>query len=427
MTNAHRSQQALASPMSRITTDCDVLTLKNQRKTVLITGAKSQLAQELLTTWRYFLRLQQQDEAHLSRVHSPSVNSTPIDLATGGEPHWQLIMLDRAALDITQDAQIAIAFAQYRPDWVINCAAYNQVDRAEQEQDAAYRVNAHGPELLAKHCAEIGARLLHISSDYVFSGKAFNAEVLSRKAFGDEESRGNNNPCASRYFATNYSADIHLNCTANLNNKPLWGYQELDVAAPQSVYGMSKLLGEQAVFRHLGTNATVIRTAWLYAHAGHNFVNTMQRLMQTSTKIEVVDNELGSPTWAYALAKVIWLVIGAGLSGTYHYAAQGHCTWHEFACEIQHQALTLGRLSKPCDIVPTTAQAYALNALASGRILAPRPRYSVLSSTQLHTHLMQYYASQPFAQRSFEVDRLWQDWRQQLALMFQQGLLSDTN
>lgn len=384
------------------------MTLKHQSKTVLITGANSQLAQALQTRWTYFLAIQQQVELSLSGVHSLDIDASNINLAVGTEkPRWQLIMLDRAALDITQDAQIATAFAQYHPDWVINCAAYNQVDNAEQQQDTAYSINALGPELLAKHCAKHGARLLHISSDYVFRGDEFR--------------------CSDGRHEYVYSDDVSFEHTAIRCCKPKKGYQESDIAAPKSVYGLSKQQGEQAVFRHLGLNATVIRTAWLYARTGHNFVNTMQKLMQTSTRIEVVNNELGSPTWASALAKVCWLVIGAELGGVYHYAAQDHCSWYEFACEIQYQASTLGRLSPSCEIVPITAQTYAAKALASGRVLASRPRYSVLDSTHLYTQLMQYYAQYPFAISSIDVAELWQDWRGQLAMMFQQDLLLDTN
>ncbi|MGL5390491.1 MAG: SDR family oxidoreductase [Shewanella sp.] len=202
-------------------------------------------------------------------------------------------------------------------------------------------------------------------------------------------------------------------------------YRETDVTAPLSAYGKSKLAGEQAVFEHLGEEALVIRTAWLFGVDGHNFVNTMLRLMQSQGSLNLIADQWGSPTWSDALAQAIWQLLARRAHGLYHYAAHGQCSWYEFAGEIQRQAMALGLLPaqillcdfKACELKPCSAQAYAEQALMAGSVLAPRPNYSALCSDKLRTAL-----TPPLAADEAHWDILWQDWRQQLRAMLEQTL-----
>lgn len=353
----------------------------NIPQVVLITGAKSQLAQALLRI-----------AADIGELALDSNANTSIPL--------ELYALSRSQLDITDAANIAAVFDQYRPSWVINCAAYNAVDAAEHDAIEAHRVNALGPELLAQQCLLSGARLLHVSSDYVFGGQAV-CEIAhaAERAVGDAKESG---------VEQHQNPDLAPNSNPNHLPRP---FVELDAPNPLSAYGTSKLLGEQKVVAVLGEDATIVRTSWLYGQDGHNFVNTMLNLMRTQPSLQVIVDQIGGPTWSDSLAKVIWQLVMQQCSGVFHYSAQGQCSWYEFACEIQRQAIALNLLSLPVGILPITSADYAKQALNRGISLAKRPSYSVLNSGKLRSTLVTHNAL--LMPEQIE----WQDWRQQLNRM----------
>ncbi|BFL83158.1 dTDP-4-dehydrorhamnose reductase [Shewanella baltica] len=359
----------------------------NTPQVVIITGAKSQLAQALLRV-----------AADIGELALNSITSE-----NTGAP-LKLYALSRSQLDITDAANIAVVFDQYRPSWVINCAAYNAVDAAEHDAIEANRVNALGPELLAQQCLLSGARLLHVSSDYVFGGQAV-CEIAhaAERAIGDARESG---------VKHHQNPDLDLNLNPNPNQVHLpRPFVELDAPEPLSAYGKSKLLGEQKVLAVLGERATIVRTSWLYGQDGHNFVKTMLNLMRTLPSLQVIVDQIGCPTWSDALAKVIWQLVMQQRSGVFHYSAQGQCSWYEFACEIQRQALALNLLSQPVVIQPITSADYAKQALNRGVNLAKRPSYSVLNSGKLRSTLVTLNAL--LMPEQIE----WQDWRQQLNRM----------
>ncbi|MGE6452898.1 SDR family oxidoreductase [Shewanella baltica] len=352
---------------------------------VLITGAKSQLAQALLRIAANIGEL-----ALNSNANTSTNTSIPLELYA----------LSRSQLDITDAVNIAAVFDQYRPSWVINCAAYNAVDAAEHDAIEANRVNALGPELLAQQCLLSGARLLHVSSDYVFGGQAVCeiAHAAERVV------------CDARESGVEQHQNPDLAPNSNPNHLPR-PFVELDAPEPLSTYGKSKLLGELKVVAVLGDGATIVRTSWLYGQNGHNFVNTMLNLMRTQPSLQVIVDQIGCPTWSDSLAKVIWQLVMQQRSGVFHYSAQGQCSWYEFACEIQRQALALNLLSLPVGILPITSADYTKQALNRGISLAKRPSYSVLSSGKLRSTLVTLNAL--LMPEQIE----WQDWRQQLNRM----------
>lgn len=364
-----------------------IATDANTPQVVLITGAKSQLAEALLRVAA--------DIGELALNSSTSANTSANIVAP-----LKLYALSRSQLDITDAANIAAVFAQYRPSWVINCAAYNAVDAAEHDAIEAHRVNALGPELLAQQCLLSGARLLHVSSDYVFGGQAVcDSAHAAERAIGDAKESG---------VEQHQNPDLAPNSNPNHLPRP---FVELDAPEPLSAYGKSKLLGEQKVLAVLGERATIVRTSWLYGQDGHNFVKTMLNLMRTQPSLQVIVDQIGCPTWSDALAKVIWQLVVQQYSGVFHYSAQGQCSWYEFACEIQRQAIALHLLSQPMVIQPITSADYAKQALNRGISLAKRPSYSVLNSGKLRSTL----ATNNVLSMPEQIE--WQDWRQQLNCM----------
>jgi dTDP-4-dehydrorhamnose reductase/4-ketoreductase len=231
--------------------------------------------------------------------------------------------LDRAALDITDPDAVRRAFAAHRPDVVVNCAAYTAVDDAETDEARALRINGDGPRLLARACADRGARLVHISTDYVFDGEA---------------------------RATPYPED----------HPP----------APRTAYGRTKLAGERAVLEELPGAAAVVRTAWLYGAHGRSFVRTMLELEARRDTLDVVDDQRGQPTWTADVATRI-ADLGTALSrdegahGIFHATSSGEASWHELAREV---FLLIG--ADPTRVRPTTSAAFPRPA--------PRPAYSAL-------------------------------------------------
>ncbi|MCT7355581.1 dTDP-4-dehydrorhamnose reductase [Streptomyces sp. 15-116A] len=230
--------------------------------------------------------------------------------------------LDRAALDITSADAIDRALAEHGPELVVNCAAYTAVDDAETDEETATRINADGPRLLARACARHGARLLHVSTDYVFSGEA--------------------------------------------RTTP---YPEDHPTAPRTAYGRSKLAGEQAVLEELPGASAVVRTAWLYGVHGSNFVRTMIGLESRRPTVDVVDDQRGQPTWSADVATRIADLgprLGDGTHGIFHATNSGEATWYDLAREIFH---LLG--TDPDRVRPTTTAAFPRPA--------SRPAYSALA------------------------------------------------
>ena len=202
----------------------------------------------------------------------------------GGYPHHTFVFTDLPEGDIADLSAMAALFDAAAPEAVVNCAAYTAVDRAESEPEAAERVNCRGAQVLANLALERRAKLVHISTDYVF----------------DDTGR-----------------------------RPL---RESDPTGPQGIYGVTKLAGERAV-QASGCDAAVIRTAWLYSEFGNNFVKTMLRLAKEGKSIRVVSDQTGSPTYAENLAHAVLKVIEHGITGfnLYHYADDGAVSWYEFA------------------------------------------------------------------------------------------------
>ncbi|MDH1471077.1 sugar nucleotide-binding protein [Shewanella sp. GD03713] len=355
--------------------------------TVLLTAADSQLAKALLRT---LAKAAYRLDGRVFRVHA----------------------LSHAQLDIGDKQSVAAAFAHFNPEWVINCAAYNAVDRAETAADEAYRVNSLGPELLASECALTGARLVHISSDYVFSGEPAKASELALNQNGITR---------SGLIESGLTESGLIESGLTESGLIEGGLTENATPAPLSVYGQSKLAGEQAVLRILAERAIVIRTAWLYGVDGHNFVKTMLRLMATipdGQPLTVINDQIGSPTWVDALAHLIWQLIASPLnvgcgSGLFHYAGQGQCSWYEFALEIQRQALALKLLDKAVPISAIDSLSYAAKALEKGNKLAARPSYSALNSGRVRQCLTGQNST------STHSPELWRDWRWQLKVMLE--------
>jgi dTDP-4-dehydrorhamnose reductase len=230
-----------------------------------------------------------------------------------------------AELDIA-DAQAVQRFCeQFGPDWIINAAAYTAVDRAESEVQRAHDVNAGAVRHLAQAADAQDARLLQVSTDFVFDGA---------------------------------------------QGRP---YRTSDATNPLSVYASSKLEGEQIAAEMLGSRALIVRTSWLYAAKGHNFVRTMLRLMQERDSLGVVADQVGTPTSASGLAEALWEMLAAGLDGTYHWTDAGVASWYDFALAIRDEALSLGLLERAVPVAPLTTADYPTPA--------QRPSYSVLDKS----------------------------------------------
>lgn len=230
----------------------------------------------------------------------------------------EVVALPRGELDIADLDAVREVVRMHRPDLIINAAAYNRVDDAEADDTAAYRGNALGPRNLALASADIGIPLLHVSTDYVFDGRA---------------------------------------------TRP---YHEFDRPDPQSAYGRSKLAGEQAV-RALNPRHYLVRTAWVYDAQGGNFPRTILSLA-ARPEVRVVDDQTGSPTYAPHLAAAIARLIPSAAFGTYHFAGQGAVTWYGLTRKLYE----LRGIATP--VVPVTTAEFPRPA--------QRPRYSVLTTLQ---------------------------------------------
>ena len=221
-------------------------------------------------------------------------------------------------------------------DWIINCAAYTAVDKAEEDVEMAQKLNALGPKNIATLCKNIGAKMIHISTDYVFDGTA---------------------------------------------SEP---YTEEILYKPLGVYGVTKADGEKEVLSILPEDSYILRTAWLYGYYGKNFVFTMINLMNTKDKISVVNDQFGTPTNTQNLANVICNLINKSTSenipsGVYHCTDLGQTNWYEFAKEIHHFGIKYGKITGNCVVNPCTTEEYPVKA--------KRPAYSVLSKDKLMKNL----------------------------------------
>jgi dTDP-4-dehydrorhamnose reductase len=245
-----------------------------------------------------------------------------ISAAPAGE---QLQAVGHAELDIGDAHAVDTFVGGARPDIIVNAAAYTAVDRAESESEAAHRVNAQGPANLARAAARAGARLLHLSTDFVFDGQS---------------------------------------------SIP---YRPLDPTNPLGVYGASKLAGERAVIDLLPEHSVILRTAWVYDATGNNFVRTMLRLMRERGTVRVVADQIGTPTSAPSIAEVIWALVAApSIVGVFHWTDSGVASWYDFAVAIAEESVH-ARGGAPATVVPIGTADYPTPAR--------RPRFSVLDKS----------------------------------------------
>lgn len=236
---------------------------------------------------------------------------------------WEAIALGRGAIDLSRSETIAPAIRDAAADLVINTAAYTAVDKAESEPEVASQVNGVAPGQIAAAARDAGARLIHISTDFVFDGS---------------------------------------------KSTP---YRPADETNPLSVYGATKLAGELAVAK-ADPAALILRTSWVYAAQGGNFVHTMLRLMREREQVRVVADQIGTPTSAASLAKAIWSLAQGHSSDIYHFTDAGVASWYDFAVAIEEEARALELLSAPVAVVPITTADYPTPAR--------RPGFSVLDS-----------------------------------------------
>ncbi|MAR90260.1 MAG: dTDP-4-dehydrorhamnose reductase [Pseudomonadales bacterium] len=237
--------------------------------------------------------------------------------------------LSRSALDITSD-DLNSQLQAHRPDWVVNTAAYTAVDKAESEASLADHANHIAVGMLAAACKELGSRLLHLSTDFVFSGSG-------------------NIP---------YAVDAECD--------------------PENIYGKTKHQGEQAALAAHPAGVCIVRTAWLYSASGNNFVRTMLRLMQERDSLGIVMDQIGSPTSTSTLATCIRELIKQSETGIFHWTDAGTASWYDFAVAIYEEAQAAGILSRPVSITPIRSEQFPTPAA--------RPHYSVLDISKTYSH-----------------------------------------
>lgn len=237
-------------------------------------------------------------------------------------PQFDFIFLSREDLPIHHFEMVRLYFQTYHPQCLINCAAYTAVDRAEQEKDLAFQVNGEAVGVLAAICKEHHCKFIHISTDYVFDGTA----------------------------TVPYKEDSPTN--------------------PQSVYGASKLEGEKQALQ-FNPDSIIIRTSWVYSEFGKNFVKTMLKLLSEKDEINVVDDQVGSPTYAADLAEVILQIISSGnwQPGIYHFSNEGIISWYDFSLVIKEFS------NSNCKVNPIPTAEYPTPA--------KRPAYSVLDNSRI--------------------------------------------
>lgn len=271
---------------------------------ILITGSNGQLGNELQ-------KIVATGKAEIGAVSEEIKNA-------------EVFAMDVDTLDITNLEQVKKVLNEVKPDVVINCAAATNVDGCEANQDLAFKINSLGPRNLAMVAEELGAKIVQVSTDYVFSG---------------------------------------------VGETPL---KESDLVAPVSVYGKTKLLGEEFV-REFSSKYYIVRTAWLYGYVGHNFVYTMMKLGKDRDTLSVVNDQLGNPTHANDLAYHILKLIQTEEYGVYHCTGKGECSWYDFASEIMKLS------GRNCTVNPCTSEEYKSMYPNS----ADRPAYSSLDNMML--------------------------------------------
>lgn len=249
-------------------------------------------------------------------------------------PHGaKILAVTRNELDIVDLAGVQRLVSDFKPDLIINAAAYTLVDKAESDVTAAEQGNILGPRNLAQAAAaQQATRLIHVSTDFVFDGS----------------------------HANPYAPDA--------------------ATAPLGVYGQTKLAGEQAVRELLAERAVIVRTAWVYDAVGKNFLRTMLRLMKERGAVRVVADQVGTPTSAQSLAQVLWgFAAYPELSGTFHWTDAGVASWYNFAVAIAEEAVVLGLLESLPKVEPIATHEYPTPAR--------RPAYSVLDKTATYAAL----------------------------------------
>jgi len=237
----------------------------------------------------------------------------------------ELLALGSSELDLREAEAVAARVSGFRPRVIINAAAYTAVDRAENEQEAAFGVNGQGAANLAQAARAVGAYCLQVSTDFVFDGA---------------------------------------------QSRP---YLPTDRTNPLGVYGASKLAGEQLALAAYPEGVAIVRTAWLYSACGNNFVTTMLRLMGERETLGVVADQIGTPTWARGLAEALWQMSRVQPKGICHWTDAGVASWYDFAVAIQEEGLACGLLAREIPILPINTVDYPTPAR--------RPSYSVLDKT----------------------------------------------
>lgn len=235
--------------------------------------------------------------------------------------------IDVDDVDLTDEAMLTARLAVEAPDIIINAAAYTAVDKAESEEELARAINSDAVRVMAEAMAQSDGKLVHVSTDFVFDGNSSRA------------------------------------------------YLPDDTPAPISAYGRTKALGEG----HLRPSDLLVRTSWVYAAGGANFVRTMLRLMAELDELGIVSDQIGSPTWATGLAKVIWSLVKADAAGIYHHSDAGIASWYDFAVAIAEEAYAIGLLDCIPAIKPISTADYPT--------AASRPAFSLLDCTSTHALL----------------------------------------
>lgn len=235
--------------------------------------------------------------------------------------------IDVEDVDLTDEAMLRARLAVEAPEMILNAAAYTAVDKAEEDEELARAINSGAVAIMAEAMAESGGKLVHVSTDFVFDGTS---------------------ACANR---------------------------PEDPRAPISAYGRTKAEGED----HLADTDLLVRTAWVYAAGGANFVRTMIRLMKERDELGIVADQIGSPTWATGLARTIWGLLEHRASGTFHHSDAGVASWYDFAVAIAEEAQAIGLIDRIPHIKPITTADYPTPA--------SRPAFSLLDCSKTRAAL----------------------------------------
>lgn len=262
-------------------------------KTVLVTGSKGQLGNEL-------------------------------QVLASSYPQFSFIFTDVEELDICNQSAVESCFANCKIDFLLNCAAYTAVDKAEEDIDLCYKINKDAVGFLGQAATRYGVKVVHVSTDYVFDGKSY----------------------------IPYAEDMPV--------------------CPATVYGKSKLAGEQFL-EAVCPDSVIVRTSWLYSSFGNNFVKTMLRLGRERDSLNVIFDQVGTPTYAADLADALMKIISAEefVPGMYHYSNEGVCSWYDFTISI------LRKSGIHCQVLPIESKDYPAKT--------PRPHYSVLNKQKVKT------------------------------------------